>query len=359
MNNMKTALITGVNGQDGSYLSELLLEKGYMVHGIKRRTSTINTGRIDHLYHNPKFKLHYGDVTDAGNIISIIQKTQPDEIYNLAGMSHVQVSFEEPEHTVDVNEKGALTILTAIRTLGLDHKVKFYQASTSEMFGKVQKIPQDETTPFYPRSPYAISKQAAHWHVINHREAYGIFACSGILFNHESPRRGETFITRKITRAAVAYKMGLIKQIYVGNLDAQRDWGHAYDYVRAMYYMLQQHQPKDYVIATGVTTSVRDLIIMVFDILGMKIEFQKYGDVETGWLVYPNTSEWENTAHVSSQIIYQHPKYFRPTEVDLLIGNPSKAKKELAWYCKYDLRTMLEEMIQFDTIDIKKNGYNG
>lgn len=353
---MKVALITGVNGQDGSYLSEFLLSKGYMVHGIKRRSSTINTGRVDHLYHNPNFKMHYGDVTDSTSIVSIIKRTQPDEIYNLAAMSHVKVSFETAEYTANVNAIGALRILEAIRILGMEKTTKFYQASTSEMFGEVLEIPQNENTPFNPRSPYAIAKQFAHAMVKDYREAYGMFACSGILFNHESPVRGETFITRKITRSAVAYQQGLLKKIYVGNLDAQRDWGHAYDYVRAMYYMLQQKKPKDYVVATGVTTTVRDMIIMVFDILGMKLSFRK--------------DEWNPNDPITevggididgtwTPIIFVDPNYFRPTEVEILIGDPKKAKAELGWSPCYDLRSILQEMVEHDKADIKKNGYNG
>src|SRR3954453_17688942 len=323
---MKTALITGVNGQDGAYLAELLLEKGYMVHGIKRRSSLINTERIDHLYQDPheekiRFRLHYGDMTDSTNIIRIIQETKPDEIYNLAAMSHVKVSFDEPEYTANADAVGTLRLLEAIRILRLEKKTRFYQASTSELYGKVQETPQRETTPFYPRSPYAVAKLYAYWIVVNYREAYGIHASNGILFNHESPLRGETFVTRKVSRAVAAIHHGLQKQLFVGNIDAERDWGHARDYVRGMWAMLQQNEPDDYVLATGEKHSVRELIEVAFAEVGRQIEWNGTGVSEVG-----------RDATTGDILIGIDPRYFRPTEVDLLLGDSSKARTKLGWH---------------------------
>jgi GDPmannose 4,6-dehydratase len=339
---MKTALVTGINGQDGAYLAELLLEKGYMVHGIKRRSSLINTDRIDHLYQDPhsdnvRFKLHYGDLTDASNLIRIIQETQPDEIYNLGAMSHVKVSFDTPEYTANTDGIGTLRILEAVRLLGLTTKTKIYQASTSELYGLVQEVPQKETTPFYPRSPYAVAKLYGYWITVNYREAYNMFACNGILFNHESPLRGETFVTRKITRAVAAIALGLQDKLYIGNLDARRDWGHAKDYVKAMWLMLQQDKPEDFVIATGVTTKVRDFISMAFGEVGMQIEFRGEGVDERG---YDKAS--------GKEVVSVDPAYFRPTEVELLIGDPTKAKTKLGWEPKYDLAMLVKEMVAAD-----------
>lgn len=339
---MKTALVTGINGQDGAYLAELLLEKGYMVHGIKRRSSLINTDRIDHLYQDPhsdnvRFKLHYGDLTDASNLIRIIQETQPDEIYNLGAMSHVKVSFDTPEYTANTDGIGTLRILEAVRLLGLTTKTKIYQASTSELYGLVQEVPQKETTPFYPRSPYAVAKLYGYWITVNYREAYNMFACNGILFNHESPLRGETFVTRKITRAVAAISLGLQDKLYIGNLDARRDWGHAKDYVKAMWLMLQQDKPEDFVIATGVTTKVRDFISMAFGEVSMQIEFRGEGVDERG---YDKAS--------GKEVVSVDPAYFRPTEVELLIGDPTKAKTKLGWEPKYDLAMLVKEMVAAD-----------
>lgn len=344
----KVALITGITGQDGSYLAELLLSKGYTVHGIKRRSSSLNTQRIDHLYQdlhepNPKMILHYGDLTDSLNITRIIQQVQPDEIYNLGAMSHVAVSFEEPEYAAQVDGLGTLRIMEAVRLLGLTQKTKIYQASTSELYGMVQEIPQKETTPFYPRSPYACAKLYAYWITINYREAYNMFACNGILFNHEGPRRGETFVTRKVTRAATNIVAGTQDVLYLGNLNAKRDWGHASDYVRAMYYMLQQPTAKDYVIATGETTTVRDMVTMVFEILGKTIIW-----------VNDTTDPTKEEGFVDGRsVVRVDPEYYRPTEVDLLVGDATKARKELGWYPQYDLRTMLYEMITEDKKLIK------
>jgi GDPmannose 4,6-dehydratase len=365
---MKTALITGITGQDGSYLTELLLEKGYTVHGIKRRSSSLNTDRIDHLYqdpHEPKAKLflHYGDLTDSMNVTRIIQETQPDEIYNLGAMSHVKVSFETPEYTANADGIGTLRILEAIRLLKMEKKTKFYQASTSELYGMVQEVPQTEKTPFYPRSPYGIAKLYAYWITINYREAYGMYACNGILFNHESPRRGETFLTRKVTRSVARIALGLEICLYVGNLDAQRDWGHAKDYVAAMWLMLQQEEPEDFVIATGKTTRVRDFIRMAFEEVGFQIRWEGVGAEEVGilkcidWEIFhaQTRNQIENTvvkSLLNQAIIKIDPGYFRPTEVDLLIGNPTKAKEKLGWDPVISLKEMVKEMIEWDLIQV-------
>ena len=364
---MKTALITGITGQDGAYLAEFLLNKGYEVHGIKRRSSLFNTDRIDHLYQDPheknvKLKLHYGDLTDSTNLIRIIQETQPDEIYNLAAQSHVQVSFETPEYTANSDAIGALRILEAIRILGLTQKTRFYQASTSELYGLVQEVPQSERTPFYPRSPYAAAKLYAYWITVNYREAYGMYATNGILFNHESPIRGETFVTRKITRAASKIALGMQEKLFVGNLDAQRDWGHAKDYIEAMYLILQQEKPEDYVVATGVTTSVRDFIRMAFAYVGISIEFKGEGINETGVVSSVNIDrlsllEISSSVKEGQEIIAVDPRYFRPTEVDLLIGDPSKAKNQLGWEPKYDLKALVDDMMRSDLKLIKKDKY--
>ncbi|MBU1007681.1 GDP-mannose 4,6-dehydratase [Candidatus Dependentiae bacterium] len=346
---MKKALITGITGQDGSYLAELLLEKGYQVHGIKRRSSSFNTSRIDHIYQDKhktiqrNFLLHYGDLTDATNLIRIIQEIQPDEIYNLAAQSHVQVSFETPEYTANSDALGTLRILEAIRILGLTKKTKFYQASTSELYGKVQEVPQSETTPFYPRSPYAAAKLYAYWMTINYREAYNLFACNGILFNHESPRRGETFVTRKITRAAAAIKHGLQKKLFLGNLDAKRDWGYAKEYVEAMWLMLQQDKPLDLVIATGKTYSVRQFVELAFKEVDIEIEWRGTGVHENGF-----------DKKTGTELVAVDPKYFRPTEVDLLIGDPSKANKKLGWQAKTPLKELVRIMVQKDMELIEK-----
>lgn len=340
---MKKALITGITGQDGSYLAELLLEKGYQVHGIKRRSSSFNTGRINHIYqdkHHTKKRdliLHYGDLTDATNLIRIIQDIQPDEIYNLAAQSHVQVSFETPEYTANSDALGTLRILEAIRILGLTQKTKFYQASTSELYGKVQEIPQSETTPFYPRSPYAAAKLYSYWITINYREAYSMFACNGILFNHESPRRGETFVTRKITRAVAAIKYGFQNKIHLGNLDAKRDWGYAKEYVEAMWLMLQQEKPQDFVIATGKTYSVRHFVELAFKAIEIEVEWHGQGLHEKGF-----------DKKTGAELVAIDPKYFRPTEVDLLVGNPEKANSELGWKAKTPLGELVKMMMQAD-----------
>jgi len=356
---MKTALITGITGQDGSYLAELLLEKGYMVHGIKRRSSLINTERIDHIYQDPheshvRFRLHYGDMTDSTNLIRIIQETQPDEIYNLAAMSHVKVSFDTPEYTANADAIGTLRLLEAIRILGLEKKTRIYQASSSEMFGKVQAVPQNEKTPFYPRSPYAVAKVYAYWITVNFREAYGIFACNGILFNHESPRRGETFVTRKITRAVAAICLGLQDKLYLGNLDSQRDWGHAKDYVKAMWLMLQQSSPEDFVVATGVTTTVRDFVRMAFAEVGVSIEFVGQGKEEKAVVAEGNNPEYK--LPVGKEVVSIDPKYFRPTEVDLLVGDSSKAKEKLGWKPEYSLKDLVREMVAADLLEARNRG---
>jgi GDPmannose 4,6-dehydratase len=348
---MKTALITGITGQDGAYLAELLLEKGYMVHGIKRRSSLINTDRIDHLYQDPheknvRLKLHYGDLTDSTNLIRIIQETQPDEIYNLAAMSHVKVSFDTPEYTANADGIGTLRLLEAIRILGLEKKTRIYQASTSELYGLVQEVPQSEKTPFYPRSPYGVAKLYGYWITVNYREAYGMFACNGILFNHESPLRGETFVTRKITRAVAAIACGHQSCLYVGNLDARRDWGHAKDYVEAMWRILQQDVPEDFVIATGITTSVRDFIKMSFAEVGMELEFEGEGVNETA--VIASCFHPDYQLPVGKKVVSIDPAYFRPTEVDLLIGDATKARTKLGWEPKYDLKMLVNEMMEAD-----------
>ncbi len=336
----KTALITGVTGQDGAYLAEFLLKKGYAVHGIKRRASLFNTDRVDHLYKDPhesgvKFRMHYGDLTDSTNLIRIVQEVQPDEMYNLAAQSHVKVSFESPEYTANTDALGTLRLLEAIRMLNLEKRTKFYQASTSELYGKVQQVPQTETTPFYPRSPYAISKLFAYWTTINYREAYGLFACNGILFNHESPIRGETFVTRKITRALARIKLGLQECLYLGNLDAKRDWGHAKDYVEMMWLMLQQDEPEDFVIATGQQHSVRDFVGQAAGELGLELEWKGTGEKELG-LVDGRT------------IVKVDPRYFRPTEVETLLGDPSRAKTKLGWEPKISFRELVGEMVSAD-----------
>ncbi len=365
---MKVALITGVTGQDGAYLAEFLLKKGYFVHGIKRRSSSFNTERIDHLYqdqHDAKvnFKLHYGDLTDSTNLIRIIQETQPDEIYNLAAMSHVKVSFDTPEYTANADGIGTLRILEAIRILGLTEKTKFYQASTSELYGLVQEVPQSEKTPFYPRSPYAVAKMYGYWITVNYREAYNMYACNGILFNHESPVRGETFVTRKITRAAARIAMGLQEKLFLGNLDAQRDWGHAKDYIEAMYLMLQQDKPEDYVVATGITTHVRDFVRMTFAELGIELEFSGKGESERGVVIDMDNEKMIslglNPEHLKfgQTVVLVDPKYYRPTEVELLIGNPTKAQKQLGWKPKYDLPALVKDMILSDLNLMKKDQY--
>jgi len=366
--NMKVALITGVTGQDGAYLAEFLLKKGYFVHGLKRRSSSFNTDRIDHLYQdqheqNVHFKLHYGDLTDSTNLIRIIQETQPDEIYNLAAMSHVHVSFEMPEYTANADGIGTLRLLEAIRILGLTNKTKIYQASTSELYGLVQAVPQSETTPFYPRSPYAVAKMYAYWITVNYREAYGMFACNGILFNHESPLRGETFVTRKITRAAAKIALGLQKCLYLGNLSAQRDWGHAKDYIEAMWLILQQEKPEDFVIATGITTTVRDFVRMSFAELGIEVEFSGKDQNEKGVIIGLDVEVVSSLGldpeklFLGSTVVKVDPKYYRPTEVDLLLGDPTKSKKQLGWEPKYDLTALVKDMIISDLHLMKKDEY--
>ncbi|TCD01949.1 GDP-mannose 4,6-dehydratase [Pedobacter frigidisoli] len=365
---MKVALITGVTGQDGAYLAEFLLKKGYFVHGIKRRSSSFNTDRIDHLYQDQhekdvQFKLHYGDLTDSTNLIRIIQETQPDEIYNLAAMSHVHVSFEMPEYTANADGIGTLRLLEAVRILGLTQKTKVYQASTSELYGLVQAVPQSESTPFYPRSPYAAAKMYAYWITVNYREAYSMFACNGILFNHESPLRGETFVTRKITRAAAKIALGLQKCLYLGNLSAQRDWGHAKDYIEAMWLILQQEKAEDYVIATGVTTTVREFVRMSFLELGIEIEFSGKDENEKGVIIGLDeetlTSLGLNSEQLflGSTIVQVDAKYFRPTEVDLLLGDPTKSKTQLGWEPKFDLLALVKDMVISDLHLMKKNEY--
>jgi len=356
---MKKALITGVTGQDGAYLSELLLEKGYEVHGIKRRSSLFNTERIDHLYKDPhepnnKFHLHFGDLTDSSNVIGIIQKVQPDEIYNLAAQSHVKVSFETPEYTADTDALGTLRILEAVRLLNLNEKTRIYQASTSELYGLVQEVPQSETTPFYPRSPYGVAKLYAYWITKNYREAYNMFASNGILFNHESPLRGETFVTRKITRAVARIIHGLQDKVYIGNLSAQRDWGHAKDFVKAMYLILQHDVADDFVIATGVTTSIRDFLRYSFEEAGVEIEFAGKDSNEIA-----RVKSFKKGLYLKEgqEVVSVDPKYFRPTEVDLLIGDPTKAMKELNWKPEYDLKSLIKEMIQNDIQLMKKEKY--
>lgn len=354
---MKKALITGITGQDGSYLADLLLKKGYEVHGIKRRSSLFNTDRIDHLYQDPhesnvRFVLHYGDLSDSTNLIRIIQQVQPDEIYNLGAMSHVQVSFETPEYTANADGIGTLRILEAIRILGLVEKTKVYQASTSELYGLVQAVPQSETTPFYPRSPYAVAKMYAYWITVNYREAYGIYACNGILFNHESPLRGETFVTRKITRGTAKIALGMQDKLHLGNLDARRDWGHAKDYVEAMWLILQQEKPEDFVIATGVTTTVRDFIRMAFNEVGITIEFKGEGVDEKAYVVSCNNQDFQ--VEIGKEVVAVDPRYFRPTEVELLIGDPAKCKEKLNWSPKYDLAGLVNDMMASDVKHFQK-----
>lgn len=348
---MKSALITGITGQDGAYLAELLLSKGYKVHGVKRRSSLINTYRIDHLYVDPhenhaNFKLHYGDMTDSTNLIRLVQETQPDEIYNLAAMSHVKVSFDNPEYTANADGIGTLRLLEAIRILHLEEKTRIYQASTSELFGLVQEVPQRETTPFYPRSPYGIAKLYAYWITVNYREAYNMFACNGILFNHESPLRGETFVTRKITRGVAAIAQGLQDTLFLGNLNAQRDWGHARDYVDAMWRILQQDEPEDFVIATGITTTVRDFTRMAFSEAGIDIEFIGEGQHEKGIVSSCRNEKYQ--LPIGQEVVAIDPNYFRPTEVDLLIGDATKAKQKLGWSPTYTLEGMIKEMVDSD-----------
>ena len=356
----KVALITGITGQDGAYLSELLLKKGYIVHGLKRRSSLFNTDRIDHLYQDPhvenqNFILHYGDMTDSTNLIRIIQEVQPDEIYNLAAMSHVHVSFDTPEYTANADGVGTLRLLEAIRILGMEDKVRIYQASTSELFGKVQEVPQTEKTPFYPRSPYAVAKMYAYWITVNYREAYGIYACNGILFNHESPIRGETFVTRKITRAAARIALGLQDKLYLGNLDAKRDWGHAKDYVRMMWMILQADKPEDWVIATGKTTAVREFVKMAFSEVGIELEFKGEGVDEKGYVKKCNNPEYQ--LEEGKEIVAVDPRYFRPTEVELLIGDATKAREKLGWVPEYELQDLVKDMMQNDIKLMQKDQF--
>ncbi|MDR2683427.1 MAG: GDP-mannose 4,6-dehydratase [Dysgonamonadaceae bacterium] len=368
----KVALITGITGQDGAYLSEYLIKKGYTVHGIKRRASLFNTNRIDHLYQDPQSDnrnliLHYGDMTDSMNLTRIIGEVQPDEIYNLAAQSHVKVSFDTPEYTANVDGLGTLRILEAVRLLGLGKKTRIYQASTSELYGLVQEIPQKETTPFYPRSPYAVAKMYAYWITVNYREAYNMFACNGILFNHESPLRGETFVTRKVTRALSRIALGIQNEVYMGNLSSKRDWGHAKDYIKAMYLILQQDAPDDYVIATGVTTTIRDFITLAFKEIGVLVEFKGKDVDETGSIVSINEAVFVEKIGESylealkkrqgEQIIKVDPQYFRPTEVELLIGDATKARTRLSWEPKYNLETLIEDMMHSDVKEMKKEAY--
>jgi GDPmannose 4,6-dehydratase len=362
MTTQKTALITGITGQDGSYLAEFLLEKGYVVHGIKRRSSLFNTQRVDHIYQDPhiehaNFKLHYGDLTDTSNLVRIVQETQPDEIYNLGAQSHVAVSFESPEYTADVDGMGTLRILEAIRILGLEKKTRFYQASTSELYGLVQETPQKESTPFYPRSPYAVAKLYAYWITVNYREAYGIYACNGILFNHESPRRGETFVTRKITRGLANISQGLENCLYMGNIDALRDWGHAKDYVRMQWLMLQQDKPEDFVIATGVQYTVRQFIEWTAKELGMPLRWEGSGVDEVGYATLPGATH-------ETAVVRIDPRYFRPTEVETLLGDPTKAKQKLGWVPEITAQEMCAEMVATDLAQakqhalLKRHGYD-
>ncbi len=360
MTEQKVALITGITGQDGSYLAEFLLKKGYIVHGIKRRSSLFNTDRIDHLYqdiheNNVNLHLHFGDMTDSMNLTRIIQETQPDEIYNLAAMSHVAVSFETPEYVANADGTGTLRILEAVKLLGLTKKTKIYQASTSELYGKVQETPQSETTPFYPRSPYAVAKMYAYWITVNYREAYGMFACNGILFNHESPVRGETFVTRKITRAASKIALGLQDKLYLGNLDAKRDWGHAKDYVRMMWMILQADEAEDWVIATGITTTVRDFVRMAFEFAGITLEFRGVGVEEKAFVVSCSNPNYQ--VEIGKEVVAVDPRYFRPTEVDLLLGNPAKAEQKLGWKREYQLQELVDDMMKSDLKLMTKDVY--
>jgi GDPmannose 4,6-dehydratase len=365
---MKVALITGITGQDGAYLAEFLLKKGYEVHGIKRRSSLFNTERIDHIYEDPhksgaRMHLHYGDLTDSTNLIRIIQEVQPDEIYNLAAQSHVQVSFETPEYTANSDGLGTLRILEAVRILGLTEKTRIYQASTSELYGLVQAVPQSETTPFYPRSPYAVAKMYAYWITVNYREAYNMYACNGILFNHESPVRGETFVTRKITRAAARIALGLQDKLFMGNLNSRRDWGHAKDYVEAMYLILQQEKPEDFVIATGKTTEIREFIRMAFGYMGVSLDFQGEGANEKGIVASIDAAKFESQVGrkpelaIGKEVLFVDPKYFRPTEVDLLIGDANKAKEKLGWEAKHTLHDLVNDMMQSDIKLMQKETY--
>jgi len=356
----KVALITGITGQDGSYLAEFLLKKGYIVHGVKRRSSLFNTDRIDHLYQDPHVEnrnliLHFGDMTDSMNLTRIIQEVQPDEIYNLAAMSHVAVSFETPEYVANADGTGTLRILEAVKLLGLTNKTRIYQASTSELYGKVQETPQSETTPFYPRSPYAVAKMYAYWITVNYREAYGMYACNGILFNHESPVRGETFVTRKITRAASKIALGLQDKLYLGNLDAKRDWGHAKDYVRMMWMILQADEPEDWVIATGQTTTVRDFVTMAFKYAGIELEFKGTGVDEKAYVVSCSNPDYQ--VEIGSNVVSVDPKYFRPTEVDLLLGDPTKAETKLGWNREYQLKELVDDMMKSDLKLMTKDVY--
>ena len=357
---MKKALITGITGQDGAYLAEFLLKKGYQVHGLKRRSSLFNTDRIDHLYQDPhaekrNFFLHYGDMTDSSNLIRIVQEVQPDEVYNLAAMSHVKVSFDTSEYTANADGIGTLRLLEAIRLLNMTKKTRFYQASTSELYGLVQEVPQSERTPFYPRSPYAVAKMYAYWITVNYREAYNMFACNGILFNHESPIRGETFVTRKITMAVARFALGMQQKLYLGNLTAKRDWGHAKDFVRAMYLILQQEKPEDFVIATGVTTMVKDFVKLAFEEAGIEVEFKGEGLEEKGIVVSCRNSD--HMIAPGTVVVEVDPAYFRPTEVDLLLGDPTKAKKQLGWEPEYDLAALVKDMIENDLKLAKKEKY--
>jgi GDPmannose 4,6-dehydratase len=357
---MKVAFITGVTGQDGAYLSEFLLKKGYQVHGMKRRSSLFNTDRIDHLYQDPhvdnrNFFLHYGDMTDSTNITRLIKEIQPDEIYNLAAMSHVAVSFETPEYTGNTDGLGTLRILDAVRLLGLENKTRIYQASTSELFGKVQEVPQSETTPFYPRSPYGVAKIYGYWITVNYREAYGMYACNGILFNHESPLRGETFVTRKITRATSRIALGLQEKFYLGNLDAQRDWGHAKDYIRMMWMILQADEPEDWVIATGKTTSVRDFVKLSFAEVGIGLDFIGNGVDEKAVVKSCDNPEYQ--IQVGTEVLSVDPKYYRPTEVDLLVGDPTKANTKLGWIPEYNLKSLVKDMMSSDIKLMKQDQY--
>jgi len=356
----KKALITGITGQDGAYLAEFLLKKGYEVHGMKRRSSLFNTDRIDHLYQDPhakdrKFTLHYGDLTDSTNIIRLVQEIQPDEIYNLAAMSHVAVSFDTPEYTANADGIGTLRFLEAIRLLGLEKKTKFYQASTSELYGLVQETPQKETTPFYPRSPYGVAKMYGFWITVNYREAYGMYACNGILFNHESPIRGETFVTRKITRAVSKIALGLQEKLFLGNLDSKRDWGHAKDYVRGMWMMLQQDKPEDFVLATGTTTSIRDFIRMSFAEVGVTLEFKGTGADEKAYVVSCANPAYQLPK--GKEVVAVDARYFRPTEVDLLLGDATKAKQKMGWVPEYDLSALVKDMMSSDIKNVTKDKY--
>ncbi len=357
---MKRALVTGITGQDGAYLAELLLSKGYEVHGIKRRSSLFNTDRIDHLYQDPhvddrRLVLHYGDLTDSTNIIRIIQEVQPDEIYNLGAMSHVRVSFDSPEYVANVDALGTLRILEAVRILGLQKKTRIYQASTSELYGLVQETPQKETTPFYPRSPYGVAKMYGFWITVNYREAYGMYACNGILFNHESPNRGETFVTRKITRAASRIALGLQENVFLGNLNSKRDWGHAKDYVEAMWRMLQQDQPEDFVIATGVTTEIRDFVRLAFGHVGIELTFTGEGVDEVGAVKACSNPEYQ--IEIGKEIVKIDPRYFRPTEVDLLLGDATKAQEKLGWKPEHDLQSLVADMMSSDLELFKRDRY--